>query len=119
MAKTVVSCPQCGQSLFVPADYTGTAGCPKCMNKVDLFEGRTDTSSTENLHDVLLSNNTPQTLVSPFSMSAYLFAAYLVAMGGLFLFISPIFGLEFSIGIGTVFTFLYMVLGIIVYFFEQ
>ena len=46
-SKQEIKCPECGQRLNVPEGYTDFAGCPTCMNKIEVYKGRVQKSKPE------------------------------------------------------------------------
>ena len=117
--KQEIGCPECGKRLNVPKAYIGLAGCPVCMNKIDVGARLKDEAWEE---DVDLENNLLRTFLSPFSASLKLLLWYIAIMVGLVVAAvgdvgSNYSGLYFYAGI--LITVAYLVLAVLAYIFDR
>ena len=55
-SKQEIKCPECGQRLNVPEGYTDFAGCPTCMNKIEVYKGRVQKSKPEAVLSIWLNH---------------------------------------------------------------
>ena len=121
--KQEIGCPECGQRLNVPKAYIGLAGCPVCMNKIDVGARLKDEAWEE---DVDLGNNLLRTFLSPFSASLKLLLVYIATMVGLVVAAvgngHPILGSNYSVlyfYAGILITVAYLVLAVLAYIFDR
>ncbi len=117
--KQEIGCPECGKRLNVPKAYIGLAGCPVCMNKIDVGARLKDEAWEE---DVDLGNNLLRTFLSPFSASLKLLLGYIAIMVGLVVAAvgdvgSNYSGLYFYAGI--LITVAYLILAVLAYIFDR
>ena len=117
--KQEIGCPECGKRLNVPKAYIGLAGCPVCMNKIDVGARLKDEAWEE---DVDLKNNLLRTFLSPFSVSLKLLLWYIATMVGLVVVAvgdvgSYYSGLYFYAGI--LITVAYLVLAVLAYILDR
>ena len=117
--KQEIGCPECGKRLNVPKAYIGLAGCPVCMNKIDVGARLKDEAWEE---DVDLENNLLRTFLSPFSASLKLLLWYIAIMVGLVVAAvgdvgSNYSGLYFYAGI--LITVAYLILAVLAYILDR
>ena len=115
--KQEIGCPECGKRLNVPKAYIGLAGCPVCMNKIDVGARLKDEAWEE---DVDLGNNLLRTFLSPFSVSLKLllwYIAIMVSLGALGVAASNYSVLYFYAGI--LITVAYLILAVLAYILDR
>ena len=121
--KQEIGCPECGKRLNVPKAYIGLAGCPVCMNKIDVGARLKDEAWEE---DVDLGNNLLRTFLSPFSVSLKLLLWYIAIMVVLVAVAvgdgHPISGSNYSVlyfYAGILITVAYLILAVLAYILDR